>query len=135
MPIQTAPSTITVATAGGNTVFTLSDLNDEMATYRMTTIDGTAEPTVAKQPVLTISRVAASPKNGYKTTYQYQLVHPTFDALGNRLQSTLWKLSIVVPQVGYGNTDQDVVEESKAFGLLFSNATLNGMLIDGAFLR
>lgn len=59
MPLQTAPATVTVATTGGNTVYTLADVADNRVQYRITQMGGSAVQ-LKDAPVLTITRRPAS---------------------------------------------------------------------------
>lgn len=135
MGIQTAPSTITVAVTGGNTIFSLIDLTDTMVTYRATTVAGVAVSDISKQPVMTMSRRQVSRANpNYK--YVARCVHASFDALGAVVgRDTIQHEHVEGANYSQGVGALDTSQLEKAVNLAMNTTEFQAVLADKSWFR
>lgn len=135
MPIQTAPSTVTVAVTGGNTIFTLMDVTDTVVTYRATTVAGVAVSDIVKQPVVTITRRIPSRGNpNYK--YVVRMVSASYDALGSVVGRVTNQYDLVEgEQYASGVGAQDSAQLIKALNLFTNSTEMLAVLADKSFFR
>lgn len=135
MPLTTAPATMTVATASGNTVFSLIDLSDNQLVYRAGTVGGSAIAAVKDQPVLTITRRPAT-RQSPNVKYTFVLDAASYDALGGVIGRSRHEYSITeganyTPVV----TDASHDELAKALGLAIGLADVQSIIMDGSGWR
>lgn len=133
MALQTAPNTLTVATTGGDSVFSLFEVTDSMITYRGVSFNG-VNYAVNEQPLLTFTRKTPG-ANSSSTKFQVRLKHTVFDALGNRVSDQLEVADIVLPTsyMTHANAVHSRMEE--AFALVLKDTFVKTMVLDGSWAR
>lgn len=136
MPIQTAQSTITTAVTGGNTEWTLVDVQDNAVTYRATTVAGQALTALAEQPVMRITRRPSSPKVK-AVKYNVKVTAHVLDGTnGAVVGSYIDDRNIVISDLYYSAaTTREPSQLVKSSGLVLNGTELQAILTDGAFMR
>lgn len=135
MSLQTAPSTVSVAVTGGNTVFSLVSLRDGLATYRAATVGGNAISDVKLQPRIAFAFREPTAKNT-AAKYTATLTASNYDALNKESARHVEMFESTLPAV-YTPVDggMETIELQKAFIGFLNDATIQAAMQDGSFFR
>lgn len=141
MPIQTAPSTVSVPGHAGvsTSTFDLVDVSDDSVTYRLSQVDDAALVNVGEMPTVTISRQKATAKLP-RTKYTIKFKYPLYDATSKQLVGQyLDERVIYVPNIlavsGVGSTWRTQIELLVAQNGLVNNAFFKNAFVDSSFYR
>lgn len=135
MPIQTAPSSLTV-THADTTVSTLSlvDLADNLVTYAVTTFRGTAVSEPGLRASVTLSRRPSTAQNA-GAKYALRLAQSSYNVLGQKVATLLGAVDLVRPKLWAPTAQMDTVGAQEILAQLQSNDLLLNMVDDGSFVR
>jgi hypothetical protein len=135
MPIQTAPSTLTLTHADSKeSVLTLLDVSDSLVTFSVTQFADQAIGDVRIQPQVTIARRAKSSTNG-GPKHTIRLQAPQYDLLGVKTATMGIFVDIVKPTAFSDAAPFTSKEFIELAGLLVGNSLVQVMGEDGSFLR
>lgn len=133
MALQTAPDTITLATTGGNTIFSLYEVTDSTITYYGLSFNGVAY-TMNERPLLRLKRTVPSSSQA-QTKFNIYFKHTVFDALGVRLSDIVLNTDILIPNSYMLHTNAIVTRMVESASLFLNTAFLKAMPVDGSFAR
>lgn len=133
MALQTAPNTLTLATTGGNSVFSLYEVNDTMITYYGVSFNG-VNYSVNERPVLTFTRKTPG-RNSNSTKFTVRLKHTVFDAIGNRVADCLNATDVVIPTSYMTHASAIHGRMEEALSLVLKDTFVTTMVADGSWAR